>query len=280
MYRNEALDENLGGIDREFSNKEKARKQAIKYMEQNTGCDIEVEPVKDIISRKLYEKTSRHPKDSWGVRNDKRNQEVDNWEDTQPITVRVYDDEVVVTANIYHYLTTHLKNTEYTEQMTCMLHRLIDEGDMRYLPAMEDFTGNQQGTNTYNRDNILSQDIQNVMFDSDRNGEIEPTSEIYDMNYIALQIHQGADARGGYTKPVILEIQDIDYFIMGQTDITATTTDEEGNTLNYFSDDAGYHWYEGDEEGTDNWEFKPDENKVIYGPSGEEITFGSTAVQY
>lgn len=278
-YMNEGLDANMPRLDKEFSNRNKAHKKANEYMDNNTGRDVVVKPIEEIIGNKLHEKTSRHPKDSWGVRHDKQNESVDNWEDTPEMQIDVYSDGVTIYASVYHYLTTHLENTEYSAQMTEMLHKMIDEGDLRYNEAMKQFTG-ESGQNTANTDNILSQGLQYILFESVRNGEIEPISDIHDANYIALQIHQGGDTRGGYTKPVILEVQDIDYFIIGQSDLSASTTDEEGNRLNWYSDDSGYNWYEGDGEGQDNWEFKPDENKVIYGPSGNEITFTSTAVGY
>lgn len=282
-YGNEGLDANMPKISKEFSNRKKAHKKANQYMENNTGGDLDTRPVSKIIGEKLKEKTSSWPsKDAWGVRHDKKNQEIDNWNETPEMFTEVYDDEVVVTANVYHYLTEHLENTEYTAQMTRMLHQLISEegGDLKWGEAIEQFTGGAQGENSYNRDNILSQDILYHMFDSVDNGRMEPTGGIYDYNYIVLQIHQGADARAGYTKPIVLKVNDIDYFIMGQTDLHALSENENGENLSWYSDDAGYNWYEGDGEGQENWVFKPEDDMVIYGPSGEEITFGSTAVSY
>lgn len=280
-YLNEGLDANMPKFHKEFSNRKKAHKKANQYMEENTGGEIDTRPVSKIIGEKLKEKTGRHPKDSWGVRHDKKNQEVDNWNETPEMIVDVGKNNVSIYANVYHYLTEHLENTEYTAQMTNMLHNLIskDGGDLTWGEAIHQFTG-EDGENTYNRDNILSQDIQFYMFDSVRNGEMEPTNEIYDYNYIVLQIHQGGDARAGHTKPIVLKVRDIDYFIMGQTDLSASTKDQDGERLNWYSDDAGYNWYEGDGEGKENWVFKPEDDMVIYGPSGEEITFSSTAVSY
>ncbi len=50
--------------------------------------------------------------------------------------------------------------------------------------------------NSYNRDSALSQVIQYTVYELDGN------------QYVALQIHQGCDVRGGYTRPWIFSLSD------------------------------------------------------------------------
>jgi len=61
----------------------------------------------------------------------------------------------------------------------------------------------------------------------------------YDV-YVLLQIPQGCDVRGGYTKPRFFHIIDRDSFLMAMTDLNASC--ECGSV---YSDDSGYHWYDG-----------------------------------
>jgi hypothetical protein len=93
-------------------------------------------------------------------------------------------------------------------------------------------------TNTYNDDSVLSQDLQYGMF--------------YDGKeyFVVLQIHNGADIRGGYTKPKIFAV-DGEQFILKQKDAYVKTKDDKS----YYTDDT-YHFYN-DEEGSNKtytWE--------------------------
>ena len=65
------------------------------------------------------------------------------------------------------------------------------------------FIGDMEWTYTYNYDNILSQDIQFLLFEYDG------------LDYVLLQVHNGCDARSGLTAPKVFELNDIEYFLMG-----------------------------------------------------------------
>lgn len=277
-YRNEALDAVMPQLDKVFDSKAEAHKKAVAYLENNTGGDLEVRSIEDIIGNKLHEKTARHPKDSWGVRHDKKNEAVDDWEETPVIKKDVYDDNVVIYVNVYHFLTSLLENDEASAKLNKMFQLYLQHSDENYLQAMYSFVGSDNAVNTANQDDVLTQPLQFITFDaqeSNPTGFIEPKedTEIYDENYVLLQIHQGGDTRGGYTRPIVLKIRDVDSFHLGMRDINAETTDEDGERIVWYSDNAGYDWHEGDGQGKENWEFRPDENEVIYAPSGEPITF-------
>lgn len=82
--------------------------------------------------------------------------------------------------------------------------------------------------NTYNGDSMLTQTLQYNTFTYEKR------------DYIILQVHGGADVRGGYTKPQIFQIDDIDQFHTSQWDINASD-----DVNSWYSDDTGHRWYEG-----------------------------------
>jgi len=57
---------------------------------------------------------------------------------------------------------------------------------------------------------------------------------------ILLQLHNGCDVRGGYTRPRVFQIADVCDFILAQYDIYAGCKKCEKS---WWSDDAGQHWY-------------------------------------
>lgn len=87
-------------------------------------------------------------------------------------------------------------------------------------------------TNTYNFDNILSQILQYSHFEYNKK------------NYIALQVHGGCDARGGYSKPKIYEVKEFDYFLMAMTHLSIGCK----NCHIWDSDDCGYNLHAGNNE--------------------------------
>ncbi len=111
-------------------------------------------------------------------------------------------------------------------------------------------------TNTCNHENVLSQDLQYIGF-------------LYkDKTYILLQIHNGADLRGGYTKPQILEVPEPDYFIFALS--TAHAYDDKGHS--WWSDECGSHWISDDDESND-LELEEKEGKAYHKGCGSEVHF-------
>ncbi|MEM0142516.1 MAG: hypothetical protein QXL94_00980 [Candidatus Parvarchaeum sp.] len=173
------------------------------------------------------------------------------------------------TIDLFHFLTNTLSITPESKKLQKMFERYEKEHpDNSYLNDMEDFAEllNDEGEihtiNTYDDDALLSQVIQYVTFEKD------------DKNFVILQIHGGADVRGGYTAPYIFEVLDPDTFQFGVVDIEATTR----NGKSWYTDDGGSHWYSDDEgkEESENgypitWDIK--EDGVFYKPTGEPINF-------
>jgi hypothetical protein len=189
---------------------------------ENTGCDI---------------------LDSGGAhgRRWQQNRHIKNFDDIPACSIEVCADgrdngEVTISYNVYKYLSLFLSITEESERLNTTLQVIAETSDNAAYPAdVEDFLTIIKatkdgcgcgGANTYNYDNIISQVLQYDIF------------EVDDETYIALQIHGGCDIRGGYTKPQVFSLEEPDYFIMAQMDITARC-----GCGNWSSDDAGYNWY-------------------------------------
>lgn len=164
-----------------------------------------------IIYKMLTESTGEHMLDSGGAygRHWQRNQkksfkdfknepvysfELESYKDNKKI------DFVNCTKSLFHHLNESL---EYSERETKNLNDWIKENPYHWadnregrcassLSDIEEYFERFEGTPnccyTYNDENILSQDFQFVH-----------SGNIYDSDLIALSIHNGCDARGGFT---------------------------------------------------------------------------------
>ena len=156
------------------------------------------------ITAMLKENTGKNFLDSGGSTNRhwQRNQLVEDFSTTEPVTweLDTYNDqtELLVTLNVYHYL------MDLSLDDRCIAFNSLQDSDGGDWVTNSDFYGmtksgvdylaelivpNSIGRtfNTYNDENILSQTLQGTFIDID------------DEKYILLQIHGGADVRGGYT---------------------------------------------------------------------------------
>lgn len=103
----------------------------------------------------------------------------------------------------FHYLR---KRLEFDSQLTAWLIREGERTEDPWYASMEqwvskvhegepgDYWGPDMGDYTYNRENLLSQNFQFSAF------------TYRDQPYVALQIHGGADARGGFTAPKVFAV--------------------------------------------------------------------------
>jgi len=134
-----------------------------------------------------------------------------NWEKNQTRSIEDFIAEPVATLDeygsldisVFHHLNSCLflapeLDAEYVE--------FTKSSEAGHLEDIADFLESISATptasvNTYNHDSALSQVLQYQCF------------EVCGGEYIALQIHQGADVRGGYTRPVIFagSFEDIAY---------------------------------------------------------------------
>lgn len=192
--------------------------------------------LKKQVIKMLKENTGKHFLDSGNAygRNWERNQ-IREFEIEKPCNMEIdnYNDKinVEVTFNIYHYLVNHLELNQETDYLNKKFNSFINLKENKnncYLTIMELFSVkilnvNYKTINTCNYDNLLSQVIQYVVFKWENE------------DYIILQIHNGCDVRGGYTKPYIFKITDYDYFTLAQYNANlfcqGETIKENGNLL-------------------------------------------------
>tara|TARA_R100001244_G_scaffold3104_1_gene4475 strand:- start:603 stop:1277 length:675 start_codon:yes stop_codon:yes gene_type:complete len=162
------------------------------------------ERLSQTITAMLKENTGKNFLDSGGSSNRhwQRNQSVEDFSTTEPVTweLDTYNGEtdLLVTLNVYHYL------MDLSLDDRCVAFNSLQDSDGGDWVTNSDFYGiTQSGVdyleelivpnsigrtfNTYNDESILSQTLQGTFIDID------------DEKYVLLQIHGGADVRGGYT---------------------------------------------------------------------------------
>lgn len=145
-----------------------------------------------------------------------------------------------ISKNLFHFL---VDNLEYSANMTKkykQFAKLAKYNDSYDMEIIEDFANRYQTRtnypesviqdNSYNHETCLSGDIQYCIFANELD------------SYVILQIHGGADIRGGYTDPKVFKCSEgWDYFLINQSNLNASCGCEG---LYPYSDDAGYHWYD------------------------------------
>jgi hypothetical protein len=221
---------------------ESARQTAI-CEQKNPQPEIkEKDPVKQAIKEMLTENTGCHILDSGGAygrhwtENRKR-----NFDEEPSVSIEVWDEEINISYNVYHYLNNFLQLNDECKKLQRSLNWYVNREDSKgYLQDIRDFAAHLEQkrkarwhgiTNTYNYDNIISQILQYAIIELDA------------WYYIVLQIHNGCDARGGYTKPRVFLLGDEDaegYFHLAQNDLSVYCNK---CGMHWWSDDGGYHFY-------------------------------------
>lgn len=254
-------------------------------MVENTGCHF-----LDSGGSAQYDANGNYTGSTHGYgRNFERNKGRD-FESERPVGVEfeICGDEVRVefSHNTYHWLKERL---EFDPEMDELFHgaylKEVDEDDNSWLFLMEGFPawlekqqddeenelygsfggiygeGEPLTVNTYNHECLLDQTLQFTYFSGDR-GE-----------YVLLQIHGGADVRGGYTKPRVFSCghhSELDIFDYARGELFCSGEDHHPTALGIkerqekqvglkgidvpeidfdsynshgFSTDDGYNWY-------------------------------------
>jgi hypothetical protein len=158
------------------------------------------------VEEKLYTilttGTGQHMLDSGGAygRHWQRNQ-LRSLESFKEEEVATLDEWGSLTIPLFHHLWEALNVTSLSEALDADFQAFSKDREGSYMEDSEAFIkhiGAEAGysENSYNRDSCLSQVIQYQTF------------ALGNRDYVALQIHQGADVRGGYTRPYIFELAD------------------------------------------------------------------------
>lgn len=206
--------------------------------------------IQRIIADMLTESTGVNMLDSGGSmgRHFQMNRMIRDFRKNKPlvISLRVFNDgdlDLYFSTNIFHYLTNCLAHDSLCEELEEEFKEFCELEDNKrtgYYYLMEEFTkllkdryeGKSFGYNTYNGESNLSQVLQYNMI----------TESYLDEPLILLQIHNGCDVRGGYTKPRIFKLDNYYEWLPNDQDINANCDCAE-----YYTDDS-YHWYKNNNE--------------------------------
>jgi hypothetical protein len=237
-------------------------------------------PIQRSIAEMLTEDTGSNIMDSGGAygRAFQKNRKIQDFRKIPDLEVEGghNDGEFILHKPLFPYLTNHLTVSPESRELQREFKRFMKQNeDDGWLSNMEEFAklnddedteGRHGVDNTYNYDNLLGGTLQYASF-TNKGKE-----------FLILQIHGGADVRGGYTEPHVFELSEgLDYFIIDQTDARALVenpkgqTDINGNELEdmmYYSDDSGYHWYADDrdvakDEDSKAWRYDPAQGHVV-----------------
>ncbi len=213
----------------------------------------------EILQAMLTENTGIAMCDSGGMadRHWQRN-EGRNFEQSKRYTAEKWDDSVIITKSLYHTLNDVLT---YAPDMDAKYQQYDkDHPDDSYLETMENFASDvlsedpddtlRETGNSANGESALSQEIQYCFFTQG------------DEQYVLLQIHGGADIRGGYTTPRAFKC-DHDELLLSIPDINFSCKCGDA-----YSDDAGSNWYGDFEDESGKTTFPPnwkiDDDGVIH----------------
>jgi hypothetical protein len=237
--------------------------------EEMMGYNYYQKKLKKVASDMLKENTGQHMLDSGGAygRHWQRNQ-IRDFEKEPVVFMHLEGDaetgeikEMWGTYNLYWFIQNFLYLDKDTTYLNTKFRKFATSEKMKREPwedCLDQFTkkegGNREyGEYTYNRGSecILSQDIiYDVM--------TFPLPDDREEQFICLRIHNGCDARGGFTAPYFFKCDDPDYFVIAQSQVTAYCTGvtealstEKGDLFDqpeircghcWDSYDGGYSW--------------------------------------
>lgn len=167
---------------------------------------------KQLVYKMLTENTGKHFLDSGGTdgrmwqRNQRKTMQDFENEDEERYELDAKYKEIYRTVSVFHYLTNNLEIDDICEEF----NRLQDENDNWdadgdvYGVSTEAYTmlmdhpdvEIHRTWNTYNGESDLSQILQGASLTID------------DEDYVLIQIHNGADARGGYTDAKLFKMEE------------------------------------------------------------------------
>lgn len=221
-----------------------------------------------VVLDMLRENTGRHFLDSGDAygRHWQTNQSVD-FSAVPPTTLSFKYNSIEVTHSLHAWLPERLNYEQAGDE--AWLEWATAREDEAWLQSAERWVEILDGTgiygdgspvtvNTYNGEDLLSQTIQYVYFTldgpralptpgsehsyaHDEDDDYEDGVILSAGTYVLLQIHGGADVRGGYTKPRLFSVYD-DTAILDNARATIVCSADAEREHNWSTDD-GCHWY-------------------------------------
>lgn len=220
-----------------------------------TSCGV-AEGLIDIDVRSIDEAIS----EAWGITGEGR----------EPINLEFYNNQLdYIVISRFHAIKNSFKTTEWTEVLNQELN-----GRDSIQNIADKYNYQTTKINTYNGestlDGVLLMTILHKKEDYIRDEDA----------LVAIEWHYHGDVRANYSKPLIVKPKDLEFFLMGITQISAS--DQSGN--HWISENGGYSWrYQGnnnleDTDLLDNLVIDKDNEKVYFKGTGAEITFQNTAL--
>lgn len=182
--------------------------------------------IQKTIYQLLTQSTGTHMLDSGGDngRHWQRNQQrsMEDFINEPDATIELYHHEdgtasATHTVSVFHHLTKLLHLDELCDEFNAipvnnwdsdLAYGVSSEGEdwIKSTFSPDDNWEIENSWNTYNWDNALSQTLQGCLI----------SNSVSNDHYVLLQIHQGADVRGGYTDAKLFKLNDhaYDYFLM------------------------------------------------------------------
>jgi len=219
---------------------------------------IPLDTITECVLKEMFcENTGTHPLDSGGAfgRGWQRSNALKDldWMQAKRLIHEVEDGYLKIQKNAYLFLCDHLS---YDIEMDKRFHEFCELPENQkegYYYLMKDFITWKNdfeylwGANTYNGDSILNRVLQFEVF------------ECNNFDYIIIQIHNGADVRGGYSTPHVFVFNEEEFVCDldnvhancpdGHKKVKTVQRDLNGNIVisrsfhcSAYTDD-GNHWY-------------------------------------
>jgi hypothetical protein len=198
----------------------------------------------NVIYKMLIENTGIAAMDSGGENGRQwqrnSNKKIKDFENAPECTLNIDDDWLDITISTYHHLNKTLELDSYCDSFNKLA---CSDWDGEYYGTSakqcawlekHGFTESKRGAfNTYNWDSNLSQVLQGTFLTLDGIDE-----------YVLLQVHGGADVRGGYTNAKLFKTTD--YFLMEYASFTLNDDhylDISGSDISIYNHDTGDSTY-------------------------------------
>jgi len=208
----------------------------------------------DIVSQMLTENTGRHILDSGGSngRHWQRNQGRDFAAEPSttsefslftPYKADKQSLDICITHNIYHWLTERLNYSERVDEIFQWFCKRKSQTELSWDQTINNFFNFAKPSSicdssptsgyTYNDQALLSQDIVFHQFSTDH-------------DLVILQIHNGADARGGFTSPRVFECDESLFDYCRATIYAENTLDPAQTIMPFGTNDNSHSWHSDD----------------------------------
>ena len=196
-------------------------------------------PTEKAIAEMLQENTGCHICDSGGAygRAWQRNRHVQDFRQTPRLVVEIdKHGHIYPSLNVFHFLVDNLDLDERCKRLQTWFYQFNEKNkdeDWGWPQIVDEFFEQKlkkrgwekaYGENTYNRESMLSQVLQYEVFELDGD------------EYVFLQIHGGADVRGGYTSPRVFRVMD-EFALISDNNIFAKC-----DCVNADAQECGNYW--------------------------------------